>query len=256
MVAALFRAGFRRQSLYRLAWLNGLATNVFFGAVQTALFLALYRQRGEVGGLDEAEALTYVWLRQAIFPLTWNATWIYELPSRIRSGEWAVELTRPGHALVRHFAFDLGRAAFLLVVRCSWPVFAAGLVLDLDVPTEPLGLAALAASMSLVAVIGSQIRFLIGATAFWTPDYRGVYSLAFAPLYLISGFIVPVEFLPAAIETVARSSPLSAILVAPLEVATGHPAALVLQVAWVAALAAASRAVSSSAVRTTVIAGG
>ena len=45
---ALARAGFRRQSTYRLALVSGLGTNVFFGVVRTALFTALYRARGPV----------------------------------------------------------------------------------------------------------------------------------------------------------------------------------------------------------------
>ena len=63
---ALFAAGFQRQATYRLALVSGLATNVFFGIIRTALFVALYEERGSVGGLDRAEALTYVWVVQAL----------------------------------------------------------------------------------------------------------------------------------------------------------------------------------------------
>ena len=47
---AMLLAGFRRQATYRLAMVSGLATNAFFGVVRTAIFLALYRQRDQVGG--------------------------------------------------------------------------------------------------------------------------------------------------------------------------------------------------------------
>ena len=49
---ALFAAGFQRQATYRLALISGLATNVFFGLIRTALFVALYDERASVGGLD------------------------------------------------------------------------------------------------------------------------------------------------------------------------------------------------------------
>jgi hypothetical protein len=46
-------------------------------------------------------------------------------------------------------------------------------VLDLRLPATPGGLAWLAASLVLAAVVSFQFRFLFGSAAFWTPDYRG-----------------------------------------------------------------------------------
>ncbi len=116
-VLALFRAGVRRQASYRLALVSGLLTNVFFGVVRTALFVALYRNASDVGGFDEADALTYVWVLQALFGAIWTP-WLFELPDRIRSGDFVSELTRPGDPLVRHFAFDLGRISYFLALAC------------------------------------------------------------------------------------------------------------------------------------------
>ena len=43
-----------------------LLTNVFFGVVRSAVFLAVYRARPEetVSGLGVSDALTYVWMIQ------------------------------------------------------------------------------------------------------------------------------------------------------------------------------------------------
>jgi ABC-2 type transport system permease protein len=78
-------AGFRRQAAYRLAAVTGLVTNAFFGAVRTAVFLALYRQRGQVAGMDLSDALTYVWVLEALFGVIWVA-WFWETAESIRSG--------------------------------------------------------------------------------------------------------------------------------------------------------------------------
>ena len=92
---ALLGAGFQRQTAYRLALVAGLATNAFFGVVRTAIFFALYREQGRVAGLDVAAALTYVWVLEGMFAVVW-APWVWEMAEAIRSGEFLVELLRPG----------------------------------------------------------------------------------------------------------------------------------------------------------------
>ena len=86
---ALLGAGFQRQTAYRLALMAGLATNAFFGVVRTAIVFALYRERGQVAGLDVAAALTYVWVLEGMFAVVW-APWVWEMaePSA-RASSWS-----------------------------------------------------------------------------------------------------------------------------------------------------------------------
>jgi ABC-2 type transport system permease protein len=254
---ALFVAGFQRQATYRLALVSGLATNVFFGVIRSALFLALYDERGSVGGLDRAEALTYVWVVQSLFGLVW-AAWLWELPDAVRSGAFEAELTRPGGVLGRLLAFDLGRMANLALVRATVPLLGAAVVLDLDLPTTVGGWALAVASVALAAAMGFCVRFLIGASAFWTPDFRGVNAIAFPLIWFLSGFLIPVEYFPAGLREVAEAGPLTAMLTAPVRVVTGRGAvgALLLQAAWVVALLLACRAVLAAGERRWVLAGG
>jgi ABC-2 type transport system permease protein len=254
---ALFAAGFQRQATYRLALLSGLATNVFFGVIRTALFVALYDQKEAVGGLGRSEALTYVWVVQSLFGIVW-AMWIWELPDAVRSGAFEAELTRPGGVLGRLLVFDLGRMANLALVRATVPLLGAALLLDLTVPTTVAGWALVPVSVGLAAVMGFCVRFLIGASAFWTPDFRGVYSLAFPLVWFLSGFLIPVEFFPSGLRQVAQFGPLAAMLAAPVRVVTGRgvAGALALQLLWAAVLLVACRAVLAAGERRWVMTGG
>jgi viologen exporter family transport system permease protein len=119
---ALLGAGFQRQTTYRLALAAGLITAAFFGVVRTAVFYALYLERDQVAGLDVADALTYVWILQGLFAVVW-APWFWEQAEAIRSGEFVVELLRPGDPYLRLAAFDLGRTLSLLATR-TVPVVA------------------------------------------------------------------------------------------------------------------------------------
>jgi len=254
---ALLRAGFRRQTSSRLALAAGLTTNAFFGVVRTAVFYALYRERDQVAGLDVADALTYVWVLEGLFAVVW-APWFWELAEAIRSGEFVAELLRPGDPYLRLLAFDLGRTLSILVTRTLPTLVVAGLVLDLRLPSTPGGLAALAASMALAAVVSFQFRFLFGSAAFWTPDYRSMFMLVFPVLWLASGFVIPVDYFPAGLRRLVDWSPLIPLLMAPVRVATGAGAgpALAGQVTWVVLLWLGGRLVLGAAGRRLVVHGG
>jgi ABC-2 type transport system permease protein len=129
-------AGFRRQATYRLAAATGLVTNAFFGVVRTAIFLALYRQRGQVAGMDLGDALTYVWVLESLFGVIWVA-WFWETAESIRSGDFVVELLRPGDLYLRLLAFDLGRSVNLLAVRALPAITVAALLLPLRLLGSP-----------------------------------------------------------------------------------------------------------------------
>jgi len=253
----LLLAGYRRQATYRLALLSGLLTNAFFGVVRTTVFLALYHERGLVAGLSSSDALTYTWLLEGLFPVVW-ASWIWEFPETVRSGDFAVELLRPSDPYLRVAAFDLGRSLNVLVTRTVPVLVVAGAVLPLHLPTTATGVLALAASVTLAAVVAFQMRFLFGMAAFWTPDYRAVYAFLSPLLFVASGFVVPVDYFPGALRWLAQANPLYSLIMAPVRVAVGHAAgaALLAQGLWLVALVAATRSMLAVASRRLVVHGG
>jgi ABC-2 type transport system permease protein len=253
----VFRAGFRRQSRYRAGLAVGVAANVFFGIIRTALFVALYRQRAVAGGLTLADSLTYVWVIQTVFGVVF-VSWIWEFADSVRSGDFVVDLIRPGDVLGRLLALDLGRSVFSLVTRGLPQLLVASLVLDLRLPTTVTGVAGLAVSFGLCAAVAAELRFLFGSMAFWTPDYRGWWTFLFSIIWLGGGFLVPVEFLPDAARWIAGHSPLAALLTMPVRVATGRgvAGALAIQMAWAAAAYLLCRWVMANAERRLVVHGG
>ncbi len=237
--------------------LSGLVTNTFFGLVRTAVFLAVYRTRGAVAGLDLADAITYVWLLQAVFAVTWSP-WLRELPTDIRSGAWTAELLRPGSVLGRHLAYDSGRTASLLVFRAPIPLAFAAVVFDLRLPSTPLGIVALLGSLVLAAFAAVCLRFLLGSIAFWSADFRGIHSLLFGPVYLLSGFVIPTEYFPGVLRVFATVGPLAPLLRSPVAVAGGRDvlAAIAIQVLWIGVALLACRSVLARATRRMVVFGG
>lgn len=255
--AALFWAGFRRQATYRAALFSGFAANLFFGVFRSAVFIGLYRQADRAGGLALADVLTYVWVLQVLFGSI-MVTWMWEYPEAVRSGNFVVDLLRPGDPFLRLLAVDVGRSSFLLLFRGLPQLVIPALVLDLSLPTSVLGLAALGASLGLCLVAAFEMRFLFGTAAFWTADYRGWWAMLFGFIWLASGFVVPVEFFPGVLRVLAEHSPLSTLLVLPVRVATarGELSALVEQLGWVVLVGVGCAALMRFAERHLVVHGG
>src|SRR6476469_10238182 len=112
-VAVATRA-FRRYSTYTSATLAGIFTNSVFGIIYSYAYLALWHQRPHAGGYDATDAVTYVWLGQAMIMtvMVWGGGATNDLADRIRTGDVALDLYRPVPLIGWYAAQDLGRAAY------------------------------------------------------------------------------------------------------------------------------------------------
>ncbi len=258
---AAMQKSYRRHRQYGAANLAGLLTNAFFGLLRSYVFIALYRARPAVEGYDLQDALTYVWLTQAlIMPVSlWG--W-QEIALTIRSGGVATDLARP----VNYFGFwlsrDLGRAAYHLLFR--WlPTLAIGLALfRIRLPRDPATWTLFAASLLLAIVLSFALRFLINLGAFWMTDIRGLNGIVLLFVNFLSGFLVPLAFFPPGLRAIVEALPFAGLIAVPVTVflgrAQGVEIALLLarQALWAAAFVAAALLLFRVAARKVVVQGG
>ncbi|MGH8885811.1 MAG: ABC transporter permease [Egibacteraceae bacterium] len=255
------RRGYRRYAAYPAATWAGLFTNVVFGFMRGSVLLALFRQRHQIGGYDAADAMSYTWLTQALLMTVYLWGW-KELALRIRSGDIAVDLSRPLDVQLGGLAFDLGRACYHALFRGIPPLLVGVLVFDLTVPSRPLVWLAFLASVALAVAVSYAFRFGYNLPAFWLADYRGVASLATLTATLLSGFVVPVALFPEWLAAVAHATPFPAMAQTPIDVFVGAvrgPAvltALAAQAGWLVALLLLGRALFAAGTRRLVVQGG
>ena len=110
-------------------------------------------------------------------------------------------------------------------------------------PASALALGLFVASASLGFLILFGIEFLIGVSAFWLVEVRGLYSLVMWGITgLLSGYFLPLEFFPRWLATLARALPFPAMVYTPAAVYAGSIAgataigAVLGQLAWVMVL--------------------
>jgi ABC-2 type transport system permease protein len=256
----LARRGYRRYAAYPAATAAGAFTNTIFGFVQAYILLAVYRHRTDIGGYSAADVVTYVWLAQALIMTVYVFGW-YELALRIRDGSIATDLARPLSPLRYWLAFDLGRAPYHFLFRGVPPFIVGALVFDVRYPS-PGDAVAFLVSISLAVVVSLAFRFLYNSSAFWLLDYRGVMVVALVLSLFFSGMILPLQFFPGWLETLARALPFASVMQTPIDVYLGQRHGLALaglileQVAWALVLLGLGRLALRAGARKLVVQGG
>ncbi|MFF2845527.1 ABC transporter permease [Streptomyces sp. NPDC058001] len=264
LYAAVATGGFRRYATYRIATVAGVFTNSVFGVILAYTYIALWDQRPGLGGYDQAEALTYVWLGQALHMVVaaMGGGFEDELIERIRTGDVAIDLYRPADLQGWWLAGDAGRAAFHLLGRGVLPMLFGALLFTLAIPTNPLTWLAFLVAVALGVLVSFAIRFLVALSAFWLMDGAGVAQIAWLAGIFFSGMLLPLNVFPGTLGEIARALPWSATLQVPADVFLGKHTGADLwatygfQAAWAAGLLAAGRLVQSFATRRVVVQGG
>jgi ABC-2 type transport system permease protein len=257
---AIAERSFQRHLAYRAAALAGVFTNSIFGGVIAAVYLAFYRETGEetVAGYSVDEAMTYVWVAQALLAPVAIWGW-WEMAHLIRTGDVVADLMKPFDFYLYWLSQDLGRAASQILLRFL-PTFAIGAIFfDLALPTSPARWLAFALSLQLAIVVSFGIRFLFNVSAFWLTDVMGIRMFSLAVVNFLSGQYVPLAFFPDWLRQIANALPFRAMFMTPIEVLLGKGSLSLLlgqQLFWIVVLTAAGYATLGRAVRKVVVQGG
>ncbi|MFF1451620.1 ABC transporter permease [Streptomyces sp. NPDC058274] len=254
-------SGFWRHATYRMATAAGVFTNTVFGLIMAYVFIALWDVKPHLGGYDQAQALTYVWLGQALLMVVsvMGGGFEDELIERIRTGDIAIDLYRPADLQLWWLAQDAGRALFHLLGRGVVPLVFGAVFFDLALPADALTWVAFLVAVALGVLVSFSIRYLVALAAFWLLDGAGVAQIAWIAGLFCSGMVLPLNVFPGVLGEVVRALPWASLIQAPVDVLLGTADPLgtyARQAAWALALLAAGRLVQSVATRRVVVQGG
>ncbi|MFD8232762.1 ABC transporter permease [Streptomyces sp. NPDC059696] len=261
LYAAVAAGGFRRYATYRAATVAGVFTNTVFGVILVSTYMALWDQRPQLGGYDQAQAVTYVWLGQCLYATLaiQGGGAEKDLMQRIRTGEIAVDLYRPADLQLWWLAGDLGRALFQVLGRGVVPFLFGALFFPMALPTAVTPWAAFAVTLLLAAVVSFALRYLAALSVFWLLDGAGVNQVLVITGIFFSGMVLPLNAFPGLLGEVVRVLPWAAQIQMPADVLMGETdplRAFAFQAGWAVALLAAGRLLQSAATRRVVVQGG
>ena len=264
LYATVSANGFRRYATYRTATAAGVFTNTVFGLILAYTYLALWHERPHLGGYDQAQALTYVWLGQGLHSVvaSMGGGFEDELMERIRTGDIAIDLYRPADLQAWWLAGDVGRAVFQLLGRGVVPMIVGALLFDLALPSDPMRWLAFLVAVMLGITVSFAIRYLVALSAFWLLDGAGVAQVTWLAGLFFSGMLLPLNVFPGTLGEIARALPWSALLQVPADVFFGRHtgrdllSAYAFEAAWAVGLLMAGRLLQSAATRRVVVQGG
>jgi ABC-2 type transport system permease protein len=261
LYAAVAAGGFRRYATYRVATAAGVFTNTVFGLILAYTYLALWDERPHLGGYDQAQAVTFVWLGQALFATLaiQGGGFETDLMERIRTGEVAVDLYRPADLQAWWLATDLGRAVFQLLGRGVIPFVFGALFFPTALPDEAGVWLASLVSVALAMVVSYAIRFLVALSGFWLMDGTGALQMLMILGLFCSGMALPLNAFPQPLGDIVMLLPWSALLQTPADVLMGRVdvwSAFAFQAGWAVVLLAVGRLVQGAATRRVVVQGG
>ncbi|MFD0315254.1 ABC transporter permease [Streptomyces flavalbus] len=254
-------SGFRRYATYRVATAAGVFTNTVFGLILAYTYLALWEERPRLGGYDQAQAVTYVWLGQALFATLaiQGGGFENEFVERVRTGEIAIDLYRPADLQLWWLAADLGRAVFQLLGRGVLPFAFGALLFPVALPGDVVVWLACLVAVVLGMVVSFAIRYLVALSTFWLLDGTGVLQMMMITGLFCSGMVLPLNAFPGALGDAVRVLPWAALLQTPADVLLGQASGVrvfAFQAGWAVALLAVGRVVQSAAARRVVVQGG
>lgn len=261
LYAAVAAGGFRRYATYRAATLAGVFTNTVFGVVLVYTYLALWDERPHLGGYDQAQAVTYVWLGQCLYATLaiQGGGFEKDLMDRIRTGDIAVDLYRPADLQLWWLASDFGRALFQLIGRGVIPFAFGALFFPMALPTDVTSWLALLVALLLAIVVSFGIRYLAALSVFWLLDGTGINQAMMILGIFCSGMVLPLNAFPGGLGTFVQALPWAAQLQMPADVLMGKTDPLhayAFQATWAVVLLAAGRLMQSAATRRVVVQGG
>lgn len=239
LYARLVRYGFRKHAVYVWSALAGAFTNSVFGILRAYILIALWQARPGLAGYDVTDAVTYCFVTQALIGPMMLFGGGLTIPERIRTGDIALDLVRPASLQLWSLAEDLGRAAYLFLVRGIPPLLLGAALFGVTVPTSPGQWAAFLTGFLLGVLISFGWRYLVALSVCWLTDDRGVAVVSLLLTAFFSGLMLPLHLFPGALGEVARALPWAGMVQAPTDLYLGKAAAgqtLAFQAFWAAAL--------------------
>ncbi|WP_067714732.1 ABC transporter permease [Nocardia yamanashiensis] len=242
----LVKAGFRRQSTYRLAMFAGLVTNLVFGCVRAAVLTAAVHTGNGFGGYDSGTIGAYIWLSQGLLGAI--AFWVVpDIVERIRTGDVAIDFLRPIDIQMAGLADYLGRAGATLIPRALPSVALGALTFGLAFPATPGPYLLGAISMALAMALSYLSMFTVCLGGFWLVETRGLRALHMILGTFLAGLFAPVHLFPDWLRTLANATPFPSMLQWPIDVLSGRTTGLAavellaVQCCWMVVLVAAGQ---------------
>ena len=265
---------------YRSAALAGMSTQFFFGFIYIMLYLAFYNGTGSVevseipiisilAGpatlISLQSMVTYLWLFQAFYYMVIIRQMDNELLDMIKNGNIAYEMCKPMNIYFTWFMKIFSKKIIGTLLR-FWPIILVAFFLpepfNLRLPASPIHFLLFVISLMFALVIACILILFIHIITFYTLKDKGATSLVVTIGEIFTGGIVPIVFMPKALQVIAYLLPFRYVGDLPFRIYNGTldiSTAIInigMQIIWIVLLGFISYKLMNSALKRVVVQGG
>lgn len=262
----LFKMKFMNNLQYRISALAGILAQFFFGLVFIMVYLAFYESNTNVMvPMKWQELVSYLWLNQAFFALTY--IWVRDssLLSMIKGGNIAYELCRPINFYKKWYATMYGNRIANVLLRFI-PIILVAFLLPypykLSLPISIEAFILFIISLLISSLLVTSITMIYHLITFFTLDEKGILTLLMVVGEIFAGGTVPLVFFPEFLQTIAYLLPFRYICDLPFRIYTGNISVinaipdLIGGVIWLIIMVIIGRKISNIATKRAIIQGG
>jgi ABC-2 type transport system permease protein len=239
--AAIGRLSLRNQ----FAYVYDFLTRSLFMIIIMYIFIQLWRVTFQGEGSDLIEGYSY---EQIIWYIIFAEAITLASPSiatrieeEVKGGDVGYKLARPVSYIAMHYVTYAGEFVVRLLVNlCVGSLLG---LLAFGIPHFGLGWVGFFAAAAGAMTVQFMLGMIIALCAFWVEETRGIEFVYNKLLFTIGGMLMPIEFMPDALQRVCAWLPFRAVLYFPSRTAVRFDAPLLLemigvQLLWIIVLLA------------------
>ncbi|WP_028560380.1 ABC transporter permease [Paenibacillus pinihumi] len=201
----LARKSYARNLQYRSAHLMRMFASVIIGYIYMAIWMGV----GEgqlLGDYGIHGMISYIAFNQACLWVIMATNWT-DIEGWVRTGQISHELMKPMHFFWYMHSREWGQTWYQFLYSTTPILIIYIVVLKIRTPEHSVTWLWTLLAMFLAAYIAICIAYLIGIAAFWTTESRWLNGVHMGLNMLLSGFFIPVEWLPGWLKMISILSP-------------------------------------------------
>jgi ABC-2 type transport system permease protein len=206
LFAVLMKKAYDRNLQYRASHAINTVASGIFGLIYVSIWKGV-GTTGGAGGYTIDNVVHYVAFNQACLWITVFMTKGLGIEQSVRTGQIALDLMRPVHLFYHLVCREWGQIGYQLLYK-TVPIYLLYVwALDLPVPRSMLTWALTCAALGLAAYMSICINYIIGIAALWTTESVWLFWVHISLSSVLSGFLIPVDWLPSWLQRIANVTP-------------------------------------------------
>ncbi|SRR5574344_43209 len=208
---------------YRMSAIAGILTQFFFGFVFISVYVAFFESGNS--DLDLHKIVSYIWLNQAFYGLTYIMLKDNDFVSMIKNGNIAYELCKPINFFKKWFSTFYGIRVANVLLKFL-PIICIAMLLPypykLEAPVSIMGFALFVVSLIISSFLVTGIAYIFHILIFFTLDDRGIINIFQVLGEIFYGGSIPLYLFPGFLQTIAYALPFRYISDLPYNLYTGY----------------------------------